>query len=367
MTRVDRRGFLRAAGVAAATGCSGPARSGPFAGRTLTVFVYSGLDRIFREQFAEPFSQQTGATVLIDAGWWDAIGKLKASPAGRPAYDLVLTDATQGGPAVKAGMFRQLDLGRIPNVKNLAPSAVNNPIAAERYGVTFPESAMSMAWDRRQVGDGLSDWGGLLRSDLAGKLAFYNSFYFSLYTFACMKAAADGRPGTAHDMVTNDLPGVLDYARRERGRVRVWWPTGPKMTQDMLLGNFAAGNAHSVTMLQAAPEKPGVIGYATPAADRAYVQLMWAVPADTPNADLAETAIDYILRRDVQAAISRRGAGTGHPEAAAEVAAANPGWAATYPHTPAGFAAMRYFPYDTYLAHWDEIVAVWEHEILRSS
>ena len=367
MTRIDRRRFLKAAGLTAVAGCSGPSRTGPLAGRTLTVFVYSGLDRIFREQFAEPFERQTGATVLIDAGWWDAIGKLKASPAGEPAYDLVLTDATQGIPAIKAGMFRQLDFNRIPRLRDLAPAVIDNRIVADRYGVTFPESAMSLTWDRRAVPDGLSDWGDLLRGDLSGKLSLYNSLYFSLYTFACMKAAADGRQGTAHQLVSEDLPAVLDYAKRERDRVRVWWPTGPKMTQDLLLGNFAAGNAHSVTMLQSAPEKPNVIGFTTPTADRAYVQLMWVVPADTPNGDLAESAIDFILRHDVQAALARRGAGTGHLAAATEVAAENRDWAATYPHTANDFDGMRYFPYDTYLDHWDEIIAVWEREILRSS
>jgi putative spermidine/putrescine transport system substrate-binding protein len=147
----DRRSFLRTAGGAVVGGllggCSKPTTALPtgtdFRGRTLTIFVYSGLDKLFQEHFVEPFEAKTGATVVLDAGWWDSIGKLKASPKGQPAYDLVLTDATQGYPAIKSGMFRQIDFDKVPNHKALAPVALDNWVAKERYGVTFHESAMT--------------------------------------------------------------------------------------------------------------------------------------------------------------------------------------------------------------------------------
>ena len=199
-----------AVGAAALGGCRGRQRS-------LTVFVYSGLDKIFQKHFAEPFEAKTGVKVVLDAGWWDAIGKLKASPKGEPAYDLVLTDATQGYPAIKSGMFRQLDFDRIPNHKALAPVALDNWVAKDRYGVTFHESAMTLVWDRRQLGFEPTSWGDLLRPELCGKLSFYDSFYFSLFTFACMKAAADGKPGTAHQTLNDDIGGG---ARLREARTR---------------------------------------------------------------------------------------------------------------------------------------------------
>jgi spermidine/putrescine-binding protein len=369
----SRRQFLRGAGAAAlgfAAGCgqnSSTRQSGDFRGQTITVFVYSGLDEIFQKHFVEPFESSTGATVVLDAGWWDAIGKLKDSPKGQPAYDLVLTDATQGYPAIKSGMFRQINFDNIPNHRALAPVVLDNWVALDRYGVTFHESAMSLIWDRRQLGFEPTGWNDLLRDELRGKLSLYDSFYMSLYTFACMKAAAAGKPGTATQAINDDLGGVLDFAKRESNRLRFWWSTGTKMIQDLLQKNFAAGNAHSVSILQIIGEKPNEIGFVTPEADRAYVQLMWAIPADTPNAALAEAAIDFLLRKDVQAAIARRGAGTSHMEAAREVAAENPLWAKTYPSTDEQFRNLRYFPYDAYFKDWDRIKSVWEKEILRKT
>ncbi|HJZ56343.1 MAG TPA: extracellular solute-binding protein [Gemmataceae bacterium] len=362
--RPNRRQFLRGAAAAGlgltASGCRSR-------GRTLTVFVYSGLDAVFQEHFVEPFQAKTGATVALEAGWWDSIGKLKASPKGQPAYDLVLTDATQGYPAIKDGMFRQIDFEKVPNHRGLAPSALDNWVAKERYGVTFHESAMSLVHDRRQLGFEPTGWGDLMRDELNGKISLYESFYFSLYTFACMKVAVEKKPGTAHAAIADDLGGVLDFAKRKRDRVRFWWPTGTKMLQDLLQGNFAAGNAHSVTVLPAAKEKPEVVGFATPAADRAYVQLMWVIPADTPHAELAETAIDFLLSQNVQAAVARRGFGIAHVAAARQVAAEDPAWAATYPSTDEQFRAMKYFPYEAYFKDWTHIQNVWENEVLRKS
>jgi len=370
---VNRRQFLRGAGAAAlglAAGCGHPAPgpgAGEFRGRAITVFVYAGLDKIFQQHFADPFEARTGAAVALDAGWWDAIGKLKGSPKGQPAYDLVLTDATQGYPAIRSGMFRQIDFDKVPNRAALAPAVLDNWVAKERYGVTFHESAMTLAWDRRQLDFEPAGWGDLMRAELSGKLSLYDSFYFSLYAFASMQAAAGGKPGTAHTSVTEDISGVLDFAKRERGRVRFWWPTGSKMIQDLLQGNFAAGNAHSMTMLGVGREKPGVAGFVTPEADRAYVQLMWVIPADTPNADVAEAAIDFLLTKDVQLAMARGGMGVAHAEAARQAAAEDAAWAKTYPATDEQFRALRYFPYDAYFKNWDGIAKTWEQEVLRKS
>ena len=268
-------------------------------------------------------------------------------------------------------MFRQIDFDNVPNHRALAPVVLDNWVARERYGITFHESAMSLVWDRRQLGFEPTGWGDLMRDDLKGKLSLYDSFYMSLYTFACMKVAAAGKPGTAAQAISDDIGGVLDFAKRESNRLRFWWPTGTKMTQDLLQGNFAAGNAHSVEVLKTIVEKPDVMGFVTPDADRAYVQLIWVIPADTPNAALAEVAIDFLLRKDVQAAIARL-AGAGYflhtSKRPGEVAAENPRCGPKpITSTDEQFRAMKYFPYDAYLKDWDRITKVWEKEVLRKT
>src|SRR5437868_13009784 len=100
---ISRRHFLGWTGVAGmglgTSACKPRAQSSAArsAGeKTLRVFIYSGAwEKTFREAFVPSFQRLTGATVIPDPGWWDSIPKLKASPPGQPAFDLVLTDATQ--------------------------------------------------------------------------------------------------------------------------------------------------------------------------------------------------------------------------------------------------------------------------------
>jgi spermidine/putrescine-binding protein len=110
-----RRWFLGVAAGLALAGC-GRRRE------QLRVFVYAGgHEKTMREVFVPAFEEETGAQVVLDPGWWDAIPKLKASPPGQSPFDLVITDATQGYPAIKEGLFQKIDLANVPNHKLLTP------------------------------------------------------------------------------------------------------------------------------------------------------------------------------------------------------------------------------------------------------
>jgi putative spermidine/putrescine transport system substrate-binding protein len=363
---LTRTGALVAAsGALLETGCGKPAGTGPFTGQQLRVFVYAGgHEKTMREVFVPRFESATGATAILDAGWWDAIPKLKVSPSSQPPFDLLITDATQGYPAAREGLFRPLNLDRIPNHKNLTPSVLENWIFRERHGIPYPDSVMTLAYDREAVSEAPAGWADLLRDDLRGKLGMYNSFYMSLYTFACMKAASEGQAGRAAALLQQDLDGVLRFARANRDRVKFWWQTSTDMTLGLVNRDCVAGNMHSPEMLQALRAQPR-LGAVVPEADRAFVQVFWAIPAGTPRAELAEAAIDLIFSEDMQVEFGRRGSATAVLPAAQRLAAVDPLWGQLYPHTPEQFRSLRYYPYDTYFDHWDAIEQFWTREVLR--
>jgi putative spermidine/putrescine transport system substrate-binding protein len=378
---ISRRGFLGWAGAAGAglglgaLGC-GPGNPQPAAAgvgaaagtgdRTLRVFIYSGSwEKTFREQFVPGFQARTGATVIPDPGWWDSIPKLKASPPGQPAFDLVLTDATQGYPAIREGLFQKIDLDRIPNKAQLSPAALDSWVVHEGYGITFPESVMTLGYHRELVSEPPTSWGDLLREEYSGVLGLYNSFYMSLYTFACMKVAAEGKPGAAAAEVAGNLQGVLEFARQQRERVKYWWPTSTDMALNLSQKNCALGNMHSPDMLSAMRSKRE-LGAVVPAADRAFVLLMWVIPAGTPNKGLAEDAIDYLLSEEMQAAFARNGSATPVLSVARSTAERDPFWGSIYPSTEAQLRELQYYPYDAYFKDWDGIVAAWDREVLRA-
>jgi len=380
-----RRGFLGASGAAAlgtvsAAGLAGcgasdssvdaegePGSEKPFAGQTLRVFVYSGAwEKGFDEHFVPLFEERTGAKVIVDPGWWDSIPKLKASPPGQPAFDLVLTDATQGYPAIREGLFRELDFSKIPNKSNVAASALDNWVVNDSYGLTFPESVMTLGYNRNLCAEKPTSWGDLMRPDYDGKLGLYNSFYMSLYTFACMKVAREGRAGAAAETMAGDLQGVIDFAKAQRDRVEFWWPTSTDMAMNLARGNVALGNMHSPDMLLALREQ-SQLGATVPGPDRAFVLLMWVVAADSKVPELAHAAIDLLFSPEVQEGFARSGQVTTLPEVAAEVAADDEAWGRIYPVTEEELAGVAYYPYDVYMENWDDLVEVWDREILRKS
>ncbi|MGG6297647.1 ABC transporter substrate-binding protein [Leptolyngbya sp. AN02str] len=338
-----------------------------FAGQTLRVFIYSGAwEKAFRESFVPQFQTKTGATVIPDPGWWDSIPKLKASPPGQPAFDLVLTDATQGYPAIKEGLFQTIDMSRIPNKENLSPSVLNNWVYTDGYGITFPESVMTLAYNKELIDFTPTGWSDLLRDDVNGNLGLYNSFYMSLYTFAAMKVEQDGKPGTAAAEMDNNLAGVIAFAKENRDRVKYWWPTSTDMALNLSQKNCAIGNMHSPDMLIAMRQSPELAAI-VPDADRAFVQLMWVIPTGTQQKELAEEAINFLMGEEMQMAFAQTGSMTSSLAVAQKVSTQDPLWKQVYPSTEDQLQQIGYYPYDAYFKDWDNIVATWDKEILRQA
>jgi len=370
---ISRRHFLGWAGAAGAAGLGlgtaackpgGAARQAD--AKTLRVFIYSGAwEKTFREAFVPGFQRLTGATVIPDPGWWDSIPKLKASPPDDPAFDLVLTDATQGYPAIREGLFQKVDFDRIPNKSRVSPAALDNWVVKDGYGITFPESVMTLGYNKELVTRQPTSWGDLLADEYRGKLGLYNSFYMSLYTFACMKVASEGKPGTAAAEMSNNMAGVMDFAKAHRDHVKYWWPTSTDMALNLSQKNCALGNMHSPDMLTAMRQKES-LGALVPDADRAFVLLMWVIPTGTKRRALAEQAIDYLFSDEMQAAFARNGSATSVVPVAQQMAQQDPFWASIYPSTEEQLRTLQYYPYDAYFKDWDGIVAAWDKEILRS-
>ncbi len=374
-------------GVAALLCGAGVARAatpGPFEGQSLVIGAYSGPTQKFFEQWFVPeFEKRTGARVAVSYYWWEGIPNLVASLPGRSPYDLMVTDPTQGYPAIlgyvasgkpeqdrKAdtqSLFAKIDWANVPNLKRIHPAVVDNFIVKEGYGVTLAGSGMALAV-HRDVSPAVTSWGDLLRPDLAGKVGLYDSLYMSLFTFAAMKAAAEGKAGQAHDLLAKDLDGVLAFARANRDRVAYWWPNSAKAQEQLVMKGFVAGNLHSQAAANLVKEEKPV-RIVTPDVDRAYVQYIWAIPRTSPKKRLAEAALDFLLSPESQRALATIGLqNIGILEVAREVAARDPVWGAAYPHTDEEYRRIRYYPYDVYLedgATWARLTRFWEREILR--
>lgn len=374
MSHPSRREFIKyTAATGAGLAAVGPgsfvrsaAASQDFKGEELRIFTYAGAwgDQ-FTKNFAPLFEEVTGARLIVELGWWDSVPKLKASPPGKPAFDLIMTDATQGYPAVREGLFQTLNFDNIPNAQAFSPKAMDNWIVKDGWGVTWPDAAQTGVYNTEVVDEVPTGWADLMSARFDNKLGMYNSFYFSLFTFASMMVDAEGDAGTARQRCNEDIGSVLKFAEEQSRRVNYWWPSSSDMALNLVQRNVSAGNIHSVDAF--GPVREGEpIGVFVPDADRASFQAMWLVSKDTRKKELAEAAINIFCSPAFQEIYASDGGfPTGIQDVAAKVAAQDDLWARVYAHTDAQFENVGYYPYDAYFSDWDNIVEYWDRKVLR--
>lgn len=356
MTSPNRRHFLLAASTAALGGCGTSTEA-------LRLFVYSGgHEETIRQAFIPRFKALTGKEVALTAGWWEGIAKLKASPPGKPPFDLMITDSTQGSPAAKEGLFEAIDFNNIPHHKDLAPITLDNWVFRDKVGLPYPDAVMTFA-HRRDVPKIPRRWADLAEDGWTGQLGLYQHFYMSLYTFAVMLADLRGKAGTARELLEKQTDEVMRFARSQAKRVKVWWKTTSEMIQALAQKGVAGGNMHSPEYLQAMRENPDLAAV-VPNEDRAFVQVFWAIPAGCPRKSLAHAAMNLLMSREVQLEIARRGSATSRLDVAEELGAEDPLWASLYPHSAEQFRQLRYYPYDLYARDWDALTDEWQRTVL---
>lgn len=373
--KFDRRDFIKRAAAGAglaAVGTGSFVRSAyadqDFKGEKLRVFTYAGAwGEQFTKNFAPLFKEVTGAELVVELGWWDSIPKLKASPPGNPAFDLIMTDATQGYPAIREGLFQTFDKANVVNAKKFSPLVMDNWVVNDGWGVTWPDAAQTGVYNTDLVKEPPKSWADLMGDNFTNKLGMYNSFYFSLYTFACMKVASEGKEGTARDLCNSDLASVLEFAKQQSKRVNYWWPSSSDMALNLVQQNVHVGNIHSVDAFPPVREKEP-IGVFVPEKDRASFQALWLISKDTKKKALAEAAMNIFCSESFQEIYAGDGGfPTAIPSVAAKVAAKDELWASINPHTASDFDNVGYYPYDAYFKQWDNIVEVWDKEVLRKT
>jgi len=372
---ISRRRILTAASAAlAAAACGEPAArppgtsaTRPFEGRALTIFVYTGIwETWYRQLFVPAFEAETGAKVIVDAGWWDALPKLKIAPPDQPPFDLMLTDPTQFYPAMRDGLLGKVNLANVPNAKRFAPKVLEAPVFKDGWGVPHISSPMTLAWASEAIPGGLKSWGDLLEPPARGSFTVYGSYYMGLYTFAAIKASREGKAGQARQMLENDLDGVLNYAKENRDAVRYWWNATPDAVQAFLGKNVVAGSVHGNGLLAPMRDKKP-LEFVIPEKDRAYVQLMWVMPKGSKNKNVAEAALNHITGSTFQWNLAAKSGelATHLPEAAEQIGQQDKLWGRVYPSSAADWAGMQYYPYELYDKHDRKISDFWNREVLR--
>lgn len=366
---ISRRTFLASSAALAAGWVSGCKSSASDAReKQLRMFSYAGpSEEAYRKALVPAFEKATGTKIIVSPGWWEAIPQVKSSPPDQPPYDLVMTDATQGYPAIREGLFQKIDFSEVPHAQSFAPRILNNWVYREGWGLPQVGPAMSLVWNTKLLPQGLKRWSDLFAEPLKGRIMLYNSHYMSLYTFAVAKVEMDGKPGTATSELENNLDGVLRFASEKSSWVRYWWPSSGDASNALLQQNVAAGNAHGSALVDLIRQGQPV-DLTVPLNDRVWAPSFLVIPHNTKKSALARAAIDFYARPDIQRAMVVESGGLhgcNIPDVAIELAKDNPVWARVFPSELKHFEDLSYYPFELYERHYDTIKNFWERQVLR--
>lgn len=344
--RLSRRSLLLT-GLTA--GCGNWRRaSSPF-----TVFTWAGpWGETFERALKPLFEQATGETVIFDNGWGEEIPKLLIAPPDQPPYDVMIVAPFQVYAVIKQGHFAKLDWSLIPNAKNFHANALDNWVAQEGWGLTWPD-ASHMGIYGFSAHEAISDWGEVLER----RAGFYRASYMSLYTFAAAYA-----PGRAAEAIEQDFDGVFDFAKRNKSKIAHWWATSPDMAFNLAQGNVDAGNIHSVDAYHLIRDGQQADIFITP--DRAHFQAIWLIPKGSRLKTLGHEFLNQFAGLEFQREYAAAGFPTPNPQAAAERATLDPLWRRINPATEEAFRELRYYPYDAYTDNWNAMTDRWNQEVL---
>ncbi|HEX8666416.1 MAG TPA: polyamine ABC transporter substrate-binding protein [Beijerinckiaceae bacterium] len=282
---------------------------GSAAAQERVVNVYNWSDYI-DPKVLESFTKETGIKVTYDTYDNNEIVETKLL-AGKSGYDVVVPSGPFLQRLIKAGVFRKLDKGKLPNLKNLWPEVM------QRLQVYDPgnEYAINYMWGTTGIGVNVqkvrqrlgsqpfNTWDLLLRPELLSKLKDCG--------IHVLDAPEDVFPNVLNYLGLNpdskrveDLTRAGDAMFRIRGSVQKFHSS--EYINALANGDICMAVGYSGDVLQArkrAEEAKNAveIAYFVPREGA----LMWfdsiAIPADAKNVAEAHAFIDYLMRPEIAA------------------------------------------------------------------
>lgn len=274
----------------ALTGCSGAdsgssndSSDGGTASGTVTVVSYGGpYQEAQSEAFFQPFSEETGITVVEDSPT-DYAQIRSMVDSGRPTWDLVLV-ANDFGTESDADYLEPIDYDRI-DADALIPGA------AQTYRVAADIEASVVAYRDDAYAEAPSSWEDLFDTEkFPGKRTFNK-----LVSGGVLEAALLADGVAPEDLFPLDVDRALAKLDTIKDDI-IWWETAAQSQQLLASGEAQMGLVWVGRAVDAAKEAPVSLSW------DAWLQVdaYWVIPKGAPNADNAQELLAFLLQEEPQ-------------------------------------------------------------------
>jgi spermidine/putrescine-binding protein len=242
------------------------------------------------------FEKEFGCRVTLD--YIESSDTLRAKLAGgRSGYDVVFPSDEVLGELVARGLLEKLELSKIPNVRHLAPR-FRGPAYDPRqeHSVAYLWGTTGLAYNKARVSPAPDSWTALWDPRWAGRVTILDDAREAFE--AARRALGEGAGPLTRE-------GIARAAARLRELRPLAFESAPK--DRLIRGEAWLAQAFNGDALQAAsaPERAADIGYVVPREGGTLWIDNLCIPRGAPNPELAHRFIDYLLRPEVAAAISK--------------------------------------------------------------
>ncbi|WP_043510672.1 polyamine ABC transporter substrate-binding protein [Halomonas sp. BC04] len=279
------------------------------------VRVYNWSDYIAPDTL-EKFTEQTGIRVIYDV--YDSNEVLDAAMlSGRSGYDVVVPSNHYLTRQVSAGVYRELDHDKLPNMVNLNPELMDDLESIDpgsRHSVPYMWGTNGIGYNVERVTEILGEdapvdsWALIFDPEVTSALKAGGCGISMLDSGDEMLSPAMAYLGLSPlSEETADLEAGGDLIAAVRDNITYFHSS--RYISDLANGDICVAAGYSGDIFQAADraEEAGrdfTIAYTIPKEGAALWFDMMAIPADAPNPDNAHAFINFILEPEVAAAIT---------------------------------------------------------------
>lgn len=276
----------------------------PFEGQTLSVSTWSGpFAKHYTEAIVKPFEEWSGAKVTVVPGWAELVTKIIAAPPDQPPYDVLLGEGRIYTQARANNLILPLNLGNIPNHKDIWPALMKLEGYREGYGVPYQGAPVALVYMTKKVPFTPTSWRDFTRPEVKGKVALDRAWWLENFYLA---AYILGQQKITGKWIVENLDRVFEVIRTKIApNVKIWFKGGADLYAFMEQGEvwmapFYTGTAYQKKTagmeLNFIFPKEGFNGY--------YDYLM--VVRGTKKKEMAEAFINFALRPEIQSDFVRR-------------------------------------------------------------
>lgn len=245
---------------------------------------------LIEQTIAKKFKAQTGADVeFITGGTIDRLNKAKLAK-GNPESDITFTTSHVGWLYANDGLYETLDLGKIPNAKNLVEQAKISPYHLGAWAYVY---TIVYRPDMVPPGIKFDSWADLWKPELKGKLSAPD---FDTSHLVAVAAKLEGGDAATWEKGTAKLkalkPNFKAYYANDAASQQLM-QNGEAPVQVMLSMNAYHIATQGVNLTVAIPKEGAVLGIDT-------VGIM----KGSKNIDLAYKFINVVLDPEVQKEIA---------------------------------------------------------------